>query len=607
MAASYNDDDDSIYLQESDEEPFEYDDDDDDDDAGESEFLRHDSVGDCDPGSAANPTPSPAATGPSKSLSAYPANNPIDPIDFQVDILIKANQDTDSSLNYIDHTGYKSFTLNSFIYTVLFNAIDDIKSILNIPFNQALLLLVYFNWNTDSLLDNYYNLDIIKNRSFILNLRLNFTSLHNNKISLLKDSKFCSICCNYQSKFYFLPCNHNYFCINCLRKYIKNKILDNLFIINCPELNCPYLFKLSDLNNLFLISKAKKPITLLYLQKIAKSYIQLKKDYSYCPAPDCNSVIQNINPNLTHDHSLFSFSSALLSSIDSKTIQNLNIDLPIFTCYNNHNYCFNCRLESHFPCPCYISKLWVNKCKDDSETANWINVNTKECPKCISSIEKNGGCNHMTCYKCFHQFCWICLGPWASHGSSYYQCNRYNEDDSKGARDKKEISKKLLKKYIHFFDRFQTHEISIKQDFKIFKTMEKTINNLQIKTGNSYIDFDFLKDSIQILIQARNVLKWSYCLSYYLTPESNGFLIYEQNQSVFMNSIEDLSKLFEIKEYKQILKRKSNFIENTRFVSDRQKKLIEVVQDGLKTNFLSFKDINTPSGDSSNTKTKTKA
>ncbi|EKX40047.1 hypothetical protein GUITHDRAFT_113785 [Guillardia theta CCMP2712] len=45
---------------------------------------------------------------------------------------------------------------------------------------------------------------------------------------------------------------------------------------------------------------------------------------------------------------------------------------------------------------------------------------TKPCTKCEYRIQKMGGCNHMTCRKCGHQFCWMCLGAWASH--SYTSC-----------------------------------------------------------------------------------------------------------------------------------------------------------------------------------------
>jgi ariadne-1 len=48
--------------------------------------------------------------------------------------------------------------------------------------------------------------------------------------------------------------------------------------------------------------------------------------------------------------------------------------------------------------------MWLRKCADDSETANWIKTNTKECSKCNSTIEKNGGC------KCVLWGGWTCAG-----------------------------------------------------------------------------------------------------------------------------------------------------------------------------------------------------
>ena len=51
--------------------------------------------------------------------------------------------------------------------------------------------------------------------------------------------------------------------------------------------------------------------------------------------------------------------------------------------------------------------------------------------------EKDGGCNHMICKNqaCKSDFCWVCLGPWEPHGSSWYNCNRYDEDEARNARD----------------------------------------------------------------------------------------------------------------------------------------------------------------------------
>ena len=45
----------------------------------------------------------------------------------------------------------------------------------------------------------------------------------------------------------------------------------------------------------------------------------------------------------------------------------------------------------HEPVKCDLLKKWLQKCQDDSETSNWIAANTKDCPKCQTTIEKNGG------------------------------------------------------------------------------------------------------------------------------------------------------------------------------------------------------------------------
>ena len=34
--------------------------------------------------------------------------------------------------------------------------------------------------------------------------------------------------------------------------------------------------------------------------------------------------------------------------------------------------------------------------------------NVKQCPKCNTIIQKIGGCNKMTCWKCGAYFCWLC-------------------------------------------------------------------------------------------------------------------------------------------------------------------------------------------------------
>ena len=45
----------------------------------------------------------------------------------------------------------------------------------------------------------------------------------------------------------------------------------------------------------------------------------------------------------------------------------------------------------------------------------WISLHTKSCPKCKVPIQKNKGCNHITCINCKTEFCWDCKGSW-KHG-----------------------------------------------------------------------------------------------------------------------------------------------------------------------------------------------
>jgi hypothetical protein len=39
------------------------------------------------------------------------------------------------------------------------------------------------------------------------------------------------------------------------------------------------------------------------------------------------------------------------------------------------------------------------------------------CPKCGVNVAKDGGCMHMRCSQCRHEFCWCCRGDWSTHFS----------------------------------------------------------------------------------------------------------------------------------------------------------------------------------------------
>ena len=65
--------------------------------------------------------------------------------------------------------------------------------------------------------------------------------------------------------------------------------------------------------------------------------------------------------------------------------------------------CFSCREEWHDEPSCeaaFIKKLGI---QDQSKRISF-------CPMCKLKIQKNEGCNHMTCGVCKYEWCWICGG-----------------------------------------------------------------------------------------------------------------------------------------------------------------------------------------------------
>ncbi|KAG9305061.1 hypothetical protein G9A89_007701 [Geosiphon pyriformis] len=58
-----------------------------------------------------------------------------------------------------------------------------------------------------------------------------------------------------------------------------------------------------------------------------------------------------------------------------------------------------------------LAKLKQKRVKAESLTEALIKAETKACPKCMAKIQKNGGCDHMTCRApgCGFEFCWFCL------------------------------------------------------------------------------------------------------------------------------------------------------------------------------------------------------
>jgi len=78
---------------------------------------------------------------------------------------------------------------------------------------------------------------------------------------------------------------------------------------------------------------------------------------------------------------------------------------------NQHAFCNLCRKYAHGDSDC------GKKLEEEYAKIAKKSKHIRKCPRCDFYIEKNEGCNHMTCYnrECNFQFCWICMGEYTSN------------------------------------------------------------------------------------------------------------------------------------------------------------------------------------------------
>jgi len=92
-----------------------------------------------------------------------------------------------------------------------------------------------------------------------------------------------------------------------------------------------------------------------------------------------------------------------------KLISLLKSQKVVLVCKKNqHAFCNLCKKYSHGDSDC------GKKLEEEYRRMVKNNRNIRKCPRCDFFIEKNHGCNHMTCYnrECKYQFCWLCMGEY---------------------------------------------------------------------------------------------------------------------------------------------------------------------------------------------------
>ncbi|KAL8768453.1 MAG: hypothetical protein Q9209_005359 [Squamulea sp. 1 TL-2023] len=434
--------------------------------------------------------------------------------------------------------------------------IEEVSTILGQPSEASAILLRHLRWNKERLIESYMD----RPESVLEKAGLGPDGGRAPKIEPVRGFT-CTICFEDEpgAQTYGMKCGHRY-CVDCYRQYLAQKIQaeGEAARIQCPTEGCS---RIMDSKSIDLLATAD--LKDRYEILLTRTYVDDLDNLKWCPAPNCEYAVEC-----------------------GVKRQELNKIVPVVTCHCTHRFCFGCILSDHQPTPCSLVKMWLKKCEDDSETANWISANTKECPKCASTIEKNGGCNHMTCRKCKHEFCWICMGLWSEHGTSWYNCNRFEEKSGLDGRDQQAKSRQSLERYLHYYNRYANHEQSAKLDKDLYLKTEKKMINLQTSSGLSWIEVQFLQTASQALQQCRQTLKWTYAFAYYLA-RNNLTEIFEVNQKDLEMAVEGLSEMFE-KPTAELSGLKVDIMDKTTYCLQRRVILLEDTAVNLKNGEWKF-------------------
>ena len=197
----------------------------------------------------------------------------------------------------------------------------------------------------------------------------------------LKDGEICPVCYDNIDEPDRLGCGHAY-CSGCLRHFLLTASDTKQFPLSCigDEGTCDLPIPLPVIQRFLLPTQVKRLLEISFLDHLGRH----PEKFKYCATPDCPEI-----------YSLESDSGG-----------------GIFQCRSCFvSVCVSCG-EDHEGFSCEEWKVHRDPEARERLLEGWAeeNQNVKKCPKCSILIEKNGGCNHMTCPKCSVHICWRCLG-----------------------------------------------------------------------------------------------------------------------------------------------------------------------------------------------------
>lgn len=330
-------------------------------------------------------------------------------------------------------------------------------------------------------------------------------------------------------------CGHR-FCKSCWQRYLSIKIKDGESCrLKCMSLKCGIIC--SD-ESVAATIHTEADVAARFHRALEEAYVEENRTgmVKWCPsAPHCGHAVR------------------LLGESTMELVCEV-------ACVCEKRFCFSCLEQAHTPCSCEMWKRWCDKEAGENATSNWIQANSKPCPKCKKNVFKDGGCNHVTC-RCGQSFCWHCgqsTGMEHTYESiSNHSCGSFKEE----AAEKAAVADRDLKRYMHYYDRWRSHANS----FQFESTQERNISDkiecldrhlCQYLTG---ADYSWLREGAAQLSVCRRILSHSYVFAYFSLGPTSIFAdevspsqdivnrnLFEMKQADLESTVEALSRLVEL-------------------------------------------------------------
>ncbi|KAL9172513.1 hypothetical protein ABFS82_03G053300 [Erythranthe guttata] len=388
--------------------------------------------------------------------------------------------------------------------------VQRVMNFLSVKEHHARTLLIHYRWDVDKVCTVF-----VEKGKEQLYAEAGVLAIEGGNISSSHCSteRTCLICFDefHADKMTTMDCGHC-FCDECWTEHFIVKTNEGQSRrITCMADKCYTICDEGSIRNL--LSARDPQLAQKFDRVLLESYIEDNKSVQWCPSvPHCGNAIR----------------------ADKDEICEVE-------CACGLQFCFGCSSEAHSPCSCKMWESWTRKCSDESETVNWMQVNTKFCPKCHKPVEKNGGCNLVYCV-CKQAFCWLCGGAtgtkhtWTSIEG--HECGRYSEKQVKET----ESARNSLWRYTHYYQRYKAHMDSLKAEKNGREELQKKISALESRKLESKYYF-WVSEASSRLTRSRQILCNSYPFAYYMFGDELFQMTSDErtiNQNLFENQQQQL-------------------------------------------------------------------